>query len=91
MPIYSGPRGVTHGNDSRVVTAGIPKARIRRGSPEILSGTEVERLLAAAGSPKYRAIFMLAYGAGLRVGEITALQAGAARRYRLPEFMGESG
>jgi integrase/recombinase XerD len=65
----------TLGNDSRVVTAGIPNARIRRGSPEILSGTEVERLLAATGSPKYRAIFMLACGAGLRVGEIKALQA----------------
>jgi integrase len=31
-------------------------------------------LLAATDSPKYRAIFMLAYGAGLRVGEIAALQ-----------------
>ena len=51
----------TLGEDSRVVTAGIPNARVRRRSPEILSGTEVERLLA--------------YGAGLRVGEITALQA----------------
>ena len=39
-----------------------------------MSGTEVERLLAATTSPKYRAIFMLAYGAGLRVGEITTLE-----------------
>ena len=65
----------TLGDDSRVVTAGIPNARVRRRSPEILSGTEVERLLAATDSPKYYAIFTLAYGAGLRVGEITALQA----------------
>lgn len=65
----------TLGSDSRVITAGIPNARVRRRCPEILSGTEVERLLAATDSPKYQAIFMLAYGAGLRVGEITALQA----------------
>ena len=64
----------TLGADSRVVTAGIPNARVRRRSPEILSGTEVQRLLAATDSPKYYAIFILAYGAGLRVGEITALQ-----------------
>jgi integrase/recombinase XerD len=65
----------TLGSKSRVITAGIPNARVRRRCPEILSGTEVERLLAATDSPKYRAIFMLAYGAGLRVAEITALQA----------------
>ena len=32
------------------------------------------RLIDATDSPKYRAIFMLAYGAGLRVSEITALR-----------------
>jgi integrase/recombinase XerD len=41
---------------------------------QLLSGSEVSRLLAATTSLKYRAIFMLAYGAGLRVGEITGLQ-----------------
>jgi site-specific recombinase XerD len=65
----------TLGSDGRVITAGIPNARLRRSSQEILTGTEVERLLAATDSPKYYAIFILAYGAGLRVGEITALQA----------------
>jgi integrase len=44
-----------------------------RCSPEILSRSEIGRLLAATDSPKYRAIFMLAYGAGLRVSEITSL------------------
>jgi integrase len=39
-----------------------------------LSGSEVTRLLAATTSLKYRAIFMLAYGAGLRVGELVTLQ-----------------
>ena len=32
-------------------------------------------MLEATDSPKYRAIFMLAYGAGLRVSEITAPRA----------------
>jgi site-specific recombinase XerD len=54
----------TLGSDSRVITAGIPNARVRRRSPEILSGTEVERLLAVTDSPKYQAVFMLAYGGG---------------------------
>ena len=64
------------GSDSRVITAGIPNAKIPRRCPEILSGTEINRLFAATDSPKYRAIFMLAYSAGLRVSEITALYAG---------------
>jgi integrase len=38
------------------------------------AGPRTGRLLAATDSPKYRAIFMLAYGAGLRVGEIAASQ-----------------
>lgn len=48
----------------RDVSAGIPMAKVPRRSPEILSGTEVKKLLEATRSPKYRAIFMLAYGAG---------------------------
>lgn len=41
---------------------------------EILSGSEVKRLLKATTSLKYRAVFMLAYGAGLRVSELAALE-----------------
>ena len=37
------------------------------------TGTEVRRLLAATESPKYRAIFTTAYGAGLRIGEVRHL------------------
>jgi integrase/recombinase XerD len=51
----------------------ILRAKVRRRSPEILNKDEVARLLAATKSLKYRAIFMLAYGAGLRVGEASAL------------------
>ena len=55
-------------------SAALPRAKVPRRSPEILSGTEVDQLLAATTSLKYRAIFMLAYGAGLRVSELAALE-----------------
>jgi site-specific recombinase XerD len=55
-------------------SAAIPRAKAPRVVPQILSGTEVARLLAATTSLKYRAIFTLACGAGLRVGEITTLE-----------------
>jgi integrase/recombinase XerD len=65
----------TLGDAGRGITAAIPHGKRPRRCPEILSGSEVARLLDATDSPKYRAIFMLAYGAGLRIGEITALRA----------------
>ena len=49
-------------------------AKVQRCSPEILSGSEVSRLLDATTSLKYRAIFMLAYGAGLRISELLWLE-----------------
>jgi site-specific recombinase XerD len=52
----------------------IPRPRVIRPLPAILSPAEVERLIAAAWSAKYRAIFMTAYGAGLRVGEVATLE-----------------
>lgn len=52
----------------------IRPAKVRRRSPEILSGSEVSRLLDATTSLKYRAIFMLAYGAGLRINEVVTLE-----------------
>jgi integrase/recombinase XerD len=42
--------------------------------PEILSGTEVEALLAATRSLKYRGILMSMYAAGLRVSEACCLR-----------------
>jgi site-specific recombinase XerD len=52
----------------------IPQARVERRSPEILSGSEVKRLLDTTTSLKYRAMFMVAYGAGLRVSEVASLE-----------------
>jgi integrase/recombinase XerD len=49
----------------------VPKAH---RLPVVLSPDEVTRLLEAAAGPKYKAAFSLAYGAGLRVGEIAVLK-----------------
>ena len=57
-------------------TTGVPRAKVRRRMPAILSGSEVKRLLEATRSLKYRAILMLAYGAGLRASEVLALETG---------------
>ncbi len=48
--------------------------RKSRVKPVVMTREEVERLLAATRSPKYRAIFMVLYGAGLRVFEAVALK-----------------
>jgi site-specific recombinase XerD len=42
--------------------------------PVVLSGSEIEKLLAAMSNPTYRAIAMVMYGAGLRVSEACALE-----------------
>lgn len=42
--------------------------------PDILSGTEVSRVLDALAKPKYRAIVLTTYGSGLRIREACGLQ-----------------
>jgi integrase/recombinase XerD len=44
--------------------------------PVVLSREEVARLLAAVRNPKHRAALSVAYGAGLRAGEVVALKVG---------------
>jgi site-specific recombinase XerD len=56
------------------LTTLIPRPRVVQPLPAILSPAEVERLIAAAWSAKYRALFMTAYGAGLRGGEVATLE-----------------
>jgi len=51
----------------------LPWPRVPRPVPVVLSGTETLALLEAVESPKYRAVIMCAYGAGLRVSEACAL------------------
>lgn len=48
--------------------------RVAQRLPDVLTGTEVERILGSIESLKHRAIVMTAYGAGLRVSEVCALR-----------------
>lgn len=56
------------------VVASIPWPKVPHGVPEILSGSEVMSLLDAIEALRQRAVIMTAYGAGLRVSEVCALQ-----------------
>lgn len=51
-----------------------PRRRVPERLPTILRTAEVARLLAAVHAPTHRAMLMPAYGTGLRVSEIVALQ-----------------
>ena len=53
---------------------GIPGVLKQHRAPDVLSGSEVERLLLACADLKHQAIFTLLYGAGFRVAELTALR-----------------
>jgi integrase/recombinase XerD len=52
----------------------IPWPKTPKPLPDILSGTEVSRLLESVQSLKYRMITMAAYGTGLRINEACALK-----------------
>ena len=52
---------------------GIPRPRKEHHLPAVLSPGEVARMLRKARYPKHRAILMLLYSAGLRVGEVVRL------------------
>jgi len=55
------------------VAVGIAYPKVKSALPDILSGTEVGQLLDALEEPKYRAIVMTTYGAGLRISEVCRL------------------
>ena len=63
--------------------ANIPRPRKGRFLPTVLSREEVKRLLAALRDPKHRAVVLVLYSAGLRVGE--------ALRLRLEDIDSERG
>ena len=50
--------------------------RIPRTLPVVLSPEEVARLIEAAGNIKYQTALSLAYGTGLRAGEVVVLKVG---------------
>ncbi|MEN8174329.1 MAG: site-specific integrase [Pseudomonadota bacterium] len=62
--------------DRPKVMAKMRHVRDPRTLPVVLSPAEVTRLLAAAPGLKYRAALSVAYGAGLRASEVTALKVG---------------
>jgi len=64
--------GVTLGRPE--VVAGIQWPKERRELPDIPSGSEVLDLLGAVECRKHRMVLMLAYGAGLRLGEACTLR-----------------
>ena len=54
--------------------ARLPRPRRPQRLPEVLSVEEVESIIEAAPSLKYRAAFMLGYGSGLRTDEVVHLE-----------------
>ena len=57
-----------------LVAPRIPRPRKEHRLPQVLSPEEVARILARARNPKHRALLMLLYSAGLRVGEVVRLR-----------------
>jgi integrase/recombinase XerD len=64
---------VTLGRD--VSVEDLPLSRRRRRLPQVLAPADVQRLLEAAPEPRFRAMMMVAYAAGLRLGEVRSLRA----------------
>lgn len=63
-----------HGLDRPSGSLRLPRPKRERKLPVVLSREEVRRILAAVEHPKHRAILMLVYAAGLRVGEVVRLR-----------------
>jgi site-specific recombinase XerD len=57
------------------LAAGIPRPKAEHHLPSVLSKQETAKLLAAVANPKHRALVMLLYASGLRVGEVVRLRA----------------
>jgi len=56
------------------LAARVPRPRRPLTLPAVLSVQEVGQVLGAITAPKYRALFLTCYGAGLRIGEACALE-----------------
>jgi len=69
--------------DHAEVVAKMSSVREPRKLPVVLSCEEVARLIEAAGTPKYQAALLVAYGAGLRASEVVALKVGDIDRARM--------
>lgn len=60
----------------------IPRKREPQKLPDILSASEVERIIKTTANLKYRTLFILIYGAGLRASEAASLRTGDIDRSR---------
>lgn len=60
---------------SPVLAAGLPRPKRRKPLPNVLSKDETARLLAQITHAKHRALVLLLYSGGLRVGEVVRLRA----------------
>lgn len=54
--------------------SGIPRLKENQSLPDVLDSTLIAKMLSAVGNPKHRLALSLAYGCGLRVGELAALK-----------------
>ena len=59
--------------DRQMVAIKLPRHREPQKLPDILSASEVERIIKATTNLKYRTLFILIYGAGLRAAEAASL------------------
>ena len=59
--------------DRALNRAKVPKMKTTISVPEVLTSNELKRLMDATTDIKYKAIFSLAYGSGLRISEILNL------------------
>lgn len=57
-----------------LVLGEIPRPRRERKLPDVLTRTEVTRLFRVVHNPKHRMVLMIAYSAGLRIGEVIRLR-----------------
>lgn len=62
-----------HVLDKRMVVIKLPRHKEPQKLPDILSAAEVERIIKATENFKYRTLFILIYGAGLRASEAANL------------------
>lgn len=69
--------------DHQELMARMQPVRVPRTLPVVLSPEEVSRLIAAAGNLKHQTALSVAYGAGLRAGEVVALKVGDVGSQRM--------
>jgi integrase/recombinase XerD len=69
--------------DRPELLARVQPVRVPRTLPVVLSPSEVARLLAAVTNLKHQTALSIAYGAGLRVSEVTALKVGDVDSQRM--------